>query len=755
MSAVLVILSLYLTCAAAATGSHWGYTGLNGPNNWHKLFDNACSGLKQSPINIERQKAVYDPQLNEFALWHDPPRPGSYFDVTNNGHTIQIDTVGPFYVSNGGLPAVYSTVQFHFHWGHENDHGSEHLIDGRASPLELHIVSYNSDEFDMVTEAMVQPGGLAVLGVMYEIVDDDNPALEPIINAMNTVRDPGAKVKARIDAQPIKNFLPEDTTKYFRYNGSLTTPGCFESVIWTVFDQKRTISHRQMKMFRTLLQHKQREARKKRSVADQREVAAEEVLDEVGIKGKVLEELSLELQMEKRQKELAKQQEATIVKEYKMTHGMSEDEAVKLDDIPAAFIQEALYDNFRPVQPLNTRTVYSSFEIEAPQKPAKKIPWGYKGKKGPSNWHALFENSCLGLYQSPINIDREMTIYNPDINDFIFWYDPPAPNAEFYVFNNGHTVQVNTMGPFYVANGGLSSVYSTAQFHFHWGADNGMGSEHQVDGQSFPLELHVVNYDSVNYASISQAMIEPGGLAVLGVLFRVGEKDNEALEPIIQAMKAIRDPEDHAKVKIEAQAIKNFLPEDTSRFYRYNGSLTTPGCFESVIWTVFEERLTLSPRQMEEFRKLLQHRVVKEEMKKRDVSAQQREAAVDFLVEGGIWGDPKQERALTEELRKKRGITKMMQDEPAKTTTDEKADQGEENVEEITIEIVQNQLVNNFRPVQPLNNRLIYRTFTYEPRKEVRYVVRYSSQNNLAISSTAPSFIILFSCFIFTLFLSR
>ena len=96
-----------------------------------------------------------------------------------------------------------------------------------------------------------------------------------------------------------------------------------------------------------------------------------------------------------------------------------------------------------------------------------------------------------------------------------------------------------------------------------------------------------------------------------------------------------------------------------------------------------------------------------------------------------------------------------MQDEPAKTTTDEKADQVEENVEEITIEIVQDQLVNNFRPVQPLNNRLIYRTFTYEPRKEVRYVVRYNSQNNLAISSTAPSFIILFSCFIFKLFLSR
>lgn len=48
---------------------------------------------------------------------------------------------------------------------------------------------------------------------------------------------------------------------------------------------------------------------------------------------------------------------------------------------------------------------------------------------------------------------------------------------------------MNTIGPYYVANGGLSSVYSTAQFHFHWGAENSFGSEHQIDGQSFPLEV--------------------------------------------------------------------------------------------------------------------------------------------------------------------------------------------------------------------------------------------------------------------------
>ena len=49
-----------------------------------------------------------------------------------------------------------------------------------------------------------------------------------------------------LPAQPIRNFLPEDTTRYFRYNGSLTTPGCFESVLWTVFHEPQYISHRQV-----------------------------------------------------------------------------------------------------------------------------------------------------------------------------------------------------------------------------------------------------------------------------------------------------------------------------------------------------------------------------------------------------------------------------------------------------------------------------------------------------------------------------
>jgi hypothetical protein len=40
------------------------------------------------------------------------------------------------------------------------------------------------------------------------------------------------------------------------------------------------------------------------------------------------------------------------------------------------------------------------------------------------------------------------------------------------------------------------------------------------------------------------------------------------------------------------------------RYYRYDGSLTTPPCYESVIWSVLQEPLKLSLNQLNAFRGL-------------------------------------------------------------------------------------------------------------------------------------------------------
>lgn len=51
--------------------------------------------------------------------------------------------------------------------------------------------------------------------------------------------------------------------------------------------------------------------------------------------------------------------------------------------------------------------------------------------------------------------------------------------------------------------------------------------------------------------------------------------------------------------------VKTLIGENhLRRYYRYDGSLTTPPCFESVVWTVLLEPLKLSFHQLHAFRYL-------------------------------------------------------------------------------------------------------------------------------------------------------
>lgn len=53
------------------------------------------------------------------------------------GTPVQCNINGSVEVSGGGLPHVYTVLQFHFHWGSVASHGSEHLLDSKSFPMEV------------------------------------------------------------------------------------------------------------------------------------------------------------------------------------------------------------------------------------------------------------------------------------------------------------------------------------------------------------------------------------------------------------------------------------------------------------------------------------------------------------------------------------------------------------------------------------------------------------------------------------------
>ncbi|KAK7087503.1 hypothetical protein V1264_021546 [Littorina saxatilis] len=154
----------------------------------------------------------------------------------------------------------------------------------------------------------------------------------------------------------------------------------------------------------------------------------------------------------------------------------------------------------------------------------------------------------------------------------------------------------------FVEGGGLPGRYRTAEFHFHWGSRDDTGSEHAIEGVKYPLEMHVVNY-AARYDTLTEAVDQDDGLAVLGVLFQISDRDNPAFEPLAESLQYIHKAGEFQMVG--GVRLRSLLPKDTSRFYRYSGSLTTPKCFETVTWTIFEEPQKISARQLARLRDLL------------------------------------------------------------------------------------------------------------------------------------------------------
>jgi carbonic anhydrase len=218
----------------ASHAVHWGYTADDGPDRWASLsadFALCDAGRAQSPIDlvagapVEPASGTLATEMTTLSL----SGTAREVELVNNGHTIQVNHESGSELTVSDTP--YALLQFHFHAP------SEHRVDGRAYPMEMHLVHQSGD------------GSLAVLGVL---IDEGSPnaAFESL---WTTLPEESGETTHLADRDlDIDDLLPERGRSY-RYEGSLTTPPCSEGVYWLVFERSIQLSADQIEAFTSII----------------------------------------------------------------------------------------------------------------------------------------------------------------------------------------------------------------------------------------------------------------------------------------------------------------------------------------------------------------------------------------------------------------------------------------------------------------------------------------------------------------------
>ena len=206
----------------------WGYHDQKAPRHWAELspdFVLCDQGQSQSPINIQRQKAVGTTGLPGFDVYYRKTALKTVFDGRHLKVTIPVGS----YINLENRRYELTHYQLHT--------PSEHQLDGFAYPAELQLVHDDGQGNQVAVSVLFREG-------------DKNPHLETLLQHLpKAVNEP--RVTESVQLHPAK-FLP-GTSKFYKYHGSMTYPPCHQNVYWMVFAQPLEASVGQLQKLQAFL----------------------------------------------------------------------------------------------------------------------------------------------------------------------------------------------------------------------------------------------------------------------------------------------------------------------------------------------------------------------------------------------------------------------------------------------------------------------------------------------------------------------
>lgn len=235
--------------------------------SWHKQLEPETDGKSSVDIlrelgnsvqmSINQIEPVERVVNNEELLADDAPKTTNEFGSNNQ-----------ILLSGAGLAYSYKFEALYLRFGLDSKSGSEHLIDTKSYAAELQLIAYNSVLYKTYAEALTKPHGLLAVAILIDVLPPPtqqqqqqqpnnrtsklNGPLESLLARLGDLKHRGASTAVR--GLNLSALLPEN--EYFiTYDGSITTPGCHETVTWVVLNKALYITSANVSNNLPLLSH--------------------------------------------------------------------------------------------------------------------------------------------------------------------------------------------------------------------------------------------------------------------------------------------------------------------------------------------------------------------------------------------------------------------------------------------------------------------------------------------------------------------